>query len=312
MRNAATEPPSHPILPSHPPCASSLACLSSLRSLAFAQVAVKALQLLVLGSTAAASGKQLSLPLAGAEWWVQRRPTHRNLEFHFDVDSCLLHNSSRFRCPSIASILYLSDAGGPTAILHQAAAKGYLWGYRLSPGAAGRCDLIFPSRSLYAVFPGSLLHGVLPDLRHAGGPLGGQGVPTAAQAEGEDGMRTTLLVNWWFGEPPSSPCCAPVSDSMAESLLKSSVALAAPPGSGSDFGSQGETTLTHEVALQEFNLAARGSSAMQIESDLWLLGTHTPLSFFVPEPGSDPWKQRLNSAVTSMHHAHSLRTAFDA
>ena len=81
--------------------------------------------------------------------------------------------------PDLASILYLSDAGGPTVILDATPLR------RSAPDAG---IAVQPRRGRFGMFPGTLLHGVLP------------GRPSRWP-------RVTMLVNWWRSVPRME--CAP-------------------------------------------------------------------------------------------------------
>src|SRR5262245_17802951 len=50
----------------------------------------------------------------GAEYWMRAQPAHTGFPFHFDRDEAI---RAWVASPRLASILYLSDVGGPTLIL---------------------------------------------------------------------------------------------------------------------------------------------------------------------------------------------------
>jgi len=106
----------------------------------------------------------------GAEWWFRATTTDTGFPFHFDRDEGI---RSSIVSPDLASILYLSNAGGPTVILDATPAR------RSAPSAA---IAVHPRPGRFGMFPGSLLHGVLP---------------------GRPGRwpRVTMLVNWWRSVP---------------------------------------------------------------------------------------------------------------
>ena len=121
----------------------------------------------------------------GAEWWVRATTTDTGFPFHFDRDEGI---RSSIVSPGLASILYLSNAGGPTLILDATPSR------IAAPTAAIAVD---PRPGRFAMFPGSLLHGVLP---------------------GRPGRwpRVTMLVNWWRSVPrmeraPAPPDATPAS-----------------------------------------------------------------------------------------------------
>jgi hypothetical protein len=107
---------------------------------------------------------------AGAEWWFRAATTDTGFPFHFDRDEGIRREVVS---PDLASILYLSSAGGPTVIV----------GAMPSRIAAPTEAIAVPPRpGRFAMFDGALLHGVLP------------GRP-------DRWPRVTMLVNWWRSEP---------------------------------------------------------------------------------------------------------------
>ncbi|GAX75956.1 hypothetical protein CEUSTIGMA_g3399.t1 [Chlamydomonas eustigma] len=215
-------------------------------------------QLLLHPSTAAAVSNATR-----AEWWVHTRaPGHEGHQLHFDVDESKLRkglSSYKLMHPTISSVLYLSPSpmhnpvscdgseqaplkrrttstgehrgglqGAPTIILDQVAGSRSL---------AERAWAAWPKIGNYLVFPGDLLHGVLPDItpsmanqpcctaQTAPSPSPSQfdqlpgavsvkicdeGLPTRAIADDgyytpiggvlapvQDSYRTTLMIAWW-------------------------------------------------------------------------------------------------------------------
>jgi hypothetical protein len=106
----------------------------------------------------------------GAEWWLRATTTDTGFPFHFDRDEGIRRS---IVSPDLASILYLSNAGGPTVILDATPS-------RVSAPSAGIA--VHPRAGRFGMFPGMLLHGVLP---------------------GRPGRwpRVTMLVNWWRSVP---------------------------------------------------------------------------------------------------------------
>jgi hypothetical protein len=107
---------------------------------------------------------------AGAEWWFRATTTDTGFPFHFDRDE---GSRSSVVSPDLASILYLSNAGGPTVILDATPT-------RIAAPRAGIA--VHPRPGRFAMFPGAFLHGVLP------------GRPCRWP-------RVTMLVNWWRSVP---------------------------------------------------------------------------------------------------------------
>jgi hypothetical protein len=106
----------------------------------------------------------------GAEWWLRAATTDAGFPFHFDRDEGI---RSSIVSPDLASILYLGNVGGPTVILDATPS-------RTTAPKAGIA--VHPRPGRFAMFPGALLHGVLP------------GRPSRWP-------RITMLVNWWRSVP---------------------------------------------------------------------------------------------------------------
>lgn len=96
--------------------------------------------------------------IVGYEWWVHTRPLQANLghNLHFDTDEALLRQSREITHPIFSSVLYLTGStgsSGPTFILDQ------------TPDAEDlptKCWYQHACNNSFLVFPGNLLHGVLP------------------------------------------------------------------------------------------------------------------------------------------------------
>ena len=161
--------------------------------------------------------------ITGAEWWVQHRHSNAPQHFHFDTDVGRHALSSKqedtqedtnanelpiLRCPSLSSVLYLTECGGPTVIFGQRpTVSDWTQQLELVPEEATECDIMFPRTNRYMIFRGDMLHGVMPSSVES----------SVESVENETTMRTTLLVNWWCGKKPLSPAC---SDPTEELLLQ--------------------------------------------------------------------------------------------
>jgi hypothetical protein len=106
----------------------------------------------------------------GAEWWFRATTTDTGCPFHFDRDEAIRRS---IVSPGLATILYLSNAGGPTVIVDATPSRVS------APKAA---IVVHPRLGRFGMFPGTLLHGVLP-VRPSRWP------------------RVTMLVNWWRSVP---------------------------------------------------------------------------------------------------------------
>jgi hypothetical protein len=98
-------------------------------------------------------------PIVGYEWWVHTRPVAANLghNLHFDTDEALLKSQQQVTHPIVSTVLYLDGTvgkAGPTIVLNQTSAED-----------AKSADKIWrndPHPNSYLLFPGNMLHGVLP------------------------------------------------------------------------------------------------------------------------------------------------------
>ena len=110
----------------------------------------------------------------GAEWWFRATTPDTGFPFHFDRDEGV---RSSVVSPDLASILYLSRAGGPTVIVDATPSR------KAAPNAAIG---VHPRPGRFGMFPGALLHGVLP-------------------TPPDRWPRVTMLVNWWRTVPRMEP-----------------------------------------------------------------------------------------------------------
>ncbi|KAI8465474.1 MAG: hypothetical protein J3K34DRAFT_487656 [Monoraphidium minutum] len=219
------------------------------------------------GGCGAAGAAALLESATHAEFWAHTRPLDAPHQLHFDVNEGFLRRGPaayRLTHPAASSLLFLSDAGGPTAVLDQtpagarggapAAADEEGGGKAAVPGAedgsgsaeggppakrrrdaataaaepaaaagtagvglpldetaarqlAARAWLLRPAKGRWAVWPGDLLHGVLPGALQQ---LEGDEDGDAGEQQGSGGAaiaprwRTTLVLAWWRGDPRSA------------------------------------------------------------------------------------------------------------
>jgi hypothetical protein len=99
--------------------------------------------------------------IVGYEWWVHTRPMAANLghNLHFDTDEAGLRQRTVSH-PLVSSVFYLTGGGrgGTTVVLQQ------------TPAAVENADCAWlspPVDNSFMMFPGNLLHGVLPCLGDA-------------------------------------------------------------------------------------------------------------------------------------------------
>jgi hypothetical protein len=158
-------------------------------------------------------------PIVGYEWWVHTRPVHASLghNLHFDTDEATLNKTGQIYHPVLSSVLYLTgspDTAGATIVLDQA------------PDAtsnATKCWRNVPVPNSLLVFPGNLLHGVLPcpgqcevatNASGGGRSSASNPLPTASELDwlatttSDDGApnkaphRLTFLVGFWTRRVP--------------------------------------------------------------------------------------------------------------
>ncbi|KAK9806567.1 hypothetical protein WJX73_002259 [Symbiochloris irregularis] len=154
-------------------------------------VAVHAAHAAMLRSPCSAH-RQAAKQARAVEWWAHSRRPHEPHQLHFDADECLMRqglSTYRLRHPAATCILFLTDAqdAGPTIILDQTA----------SQDLAHRGWLLHPTANQAVVFPGDLLHGVLP-----GKPRGVATNDSASEPSAQ--QRITLMMAFW-AEPPCPP-----------------------------------------------------------------------------------------------------------
>ena len=136
--------------------------------------------------------QECSESIVGYEWWVHTRPTGNNFghPLHFDTDETLLAREKRVSHPIISSVMYLTGAerdediasasAGPTIVFDQTAD---------STDVAPKAWISTPQNNSFLIFPGNLLHGVL--------PCSG-GCSDVKQTDKEnDNHRLTLMVGFW-------------------------------------------------------------------------------------------------------------------
>jgi hypothetical protein len=159
--------------------------------------------------------------ICGFEWWAHTRPIRANLghNLHFDTDEAILAQEGRVTHPILSSILYLTGGGvsgsindsrsGSTLILDQI------------PDAkevAAQCWKGRPVDNAFLLFPGNLLHGVLP-CPGKDGDFDGDHAEELEESDvsslwkrwkrpeervTEEGTRLTFMVGFWTRNVPAS------------------------------------------------------------------------------------------------------------
>ena len=142
--------------------------------------------------------KSSSQKIVGAEWWTHTRPISANLghPLHFDTDEVLLRKEKTVSHPIVSSVLYLTGSGGgggSTVVFDQTPE---------STEVAKQAWISQPVDNAFMVFPGNLLHGVLPC--------------TGADAA-QSSCRLTLMIGFWTrsfdGERSLYSPCGPMPPS---------------------------------------------------------------------------------------------------
>ena len=122
--------------------------------------------------------------ICGAEWWVHHRPIQANLghQLHFDTDESLLAQEQIITHPILSSVLYLTGGSpaGSTIVFDQTPD---------SKQVAPKAWTSQPCNNTYMIFPGNLLHGVLP-------------CPGEARARQSTLERLTFMVGFWTRRVP--------------------------------------------------------------------------------------------------------------
>eukprot|EP00656_Telonema_subtile_P024704 TRINITY_DN26880_c0_g1_i2.p1 TRINITY_DN26880_c0_g1~~TRINITY_DN26880_c0_g1_i2.p1 ORF type:complete len:503 (+),score=65.71 TRINITY_DN26880_c0_g1_i2:8-1516(+) len=120
----------------------------------------------------------------GVEWWVHSRTagsTAHALHFDYDEEARRYESSGvhEMRHPAVSSIMYLEEGslGGLTVVANISKRD-------LVPLQSHTGWLVQPETNTFGVFPGDLLHGVLPNI-------------TAQEVNQEPVPRVTLLVGFW-------------------------------------------------------------------------------------------------------------------
>jgi hypothetical protein len=136
-----------------------------------------------------------SSSICGFEWWVHTRPIQANLghNLHFDTDESMLAQEGKVTHPILSSVLYLTGGGddeaGATIVLDQTPD---------SEKVAESCWQCIPKNNALMIFPGNLLHGVLPCPGHTESTSQQDGHDDAAESSSVE----QLMQSWNTNESP--------------------------------------------------------------------------------------------------------------
>jgi len=132
--------------------------------------------------------------IVGYEFWAHSRPLSANLghQLHFDTDESLLNQNKKITHPIVSSVLYLSGcngdsetSAGPTVIFNQTPDSSHV---------ATKAWISKPKEDgLYLMFPGNLLHGVLPCR-----------CKDSDRGTSEPMERLTLMIGFWTRRVPDT------------------------------------------------------------------------------------------------------------
>ena len=139
--------------------------------------------------------------IIGAEWWCHHRPISANLghNLHFDTDEALLADEQAISHPIMSSVLYLT--GGADGEQRKMSPGGSTIVFDQKPDAKEVAPKIWASQARnnsYMIFPGDLLHGVLPCPGDES--TGNDGTPGRHNIEQDH--RLTFMVGFWTRRVP--------------------------------------------------------------------------------------------------------------
>lgn len=152
--------------------------------------------------------------IVGVEWWPHTRPIQANLghQLHFDTDEALLVQEGKITHPILSSVLYLTGGDSSKESTNPAGATIVLDQTPDSLQVAQVAWRSIPRNNTYMVFPGNLLHGVLPcpgSADVAATLETEKDAPWSFQSDdsvtpGDDGAnhRLTFMVGFWTRRVP--------------------------------------------------------------------------------------------------------------
>jgi hypothetical protein len=150
----------------------------------------------VAAATANNNAGQQQQPVLGFEWWAHTRPHGANLghQLHFDTDEALLEQDGTVKTPIAATVTYLTldedqVSYGATLLFDQTPQ---------SKTNAEQAYICYPQSRSLLVFPGDLLHGVLPctSPQHVDEYKRIDNDDSSSSA-GREFQRLTFMVNFW-------------------------------------------------------------------------------------------------------------------
>jgi hypothetical protein len=152
-----------------------------------------------------ADDARASETIRGAEWWIQDVARDEPPKtFHTDCDAVVMSsgddtNATEIRHPAVASVLYVGQAGGPTAVFGQRKKNA-----RLVPRYPSEVAVAHPTRNTLLLFEGDRYHAVM----HPPKRFESDETAEKSQQSQQSTQRVTVLVNWWR-ERPRGPADLP-------------------------------------------------------------------------------------------------------
>lgn len=131
--------------------------------------------------------------IIGVEWWLSRmRTTDVRVDFHQDRDEKLALRTGQLIHPRWSSVFFLNRCRGGVLAVTDA-----LPNEENDSKAPDRLDLdlVAPKPNRFAIFDGTLTHGVL-DSRNQ--------IPTTPRP-GKGPLRLAVIFNWWHRRPEGIP-----------------------------------------------------------------------------------------------------------
>ena len=143
--------------------------------------------------------------IVGVKYWVQRRTTEENVNFHYDKDEGLASDQQVMRPPPLVGVTHLENWGAPTLVLNQTTIHN---GNVDAPTVPTSGWLILPKRNKHALHRGDLHHGAPHDMAAVPVPPGKH--------------RHTLVTSWEI-EKPLEPNCHFIPDRELQTALTGKV-----------------------------------------------------------------------------------------
>jgi hypothetical protein len=173
-------------------------CLSN----GIASCGIEALALQIFTNHVQQRGLSYDPDKSGAEWWTQNLDCRDDIALHWDRDYGLEERSLKCVYPTIATVTYLTDCGGPTIVFEK---KGDSTSNSDICSHIPSCYISSPKVGKHISFDGSLLHFAPSDLLYheSTGSSDNESEDSASTSASElSPRRITFLVNIWIDHVP--------------------------------------------------------------------------------------------------------------